>query len=333
MILIHNKKKISVHLPLFGMVLGFVCLFLFSSACHYYNLEKKLNPDDKEWLSQVRYIITSQERKLFLDLPQEDKEQFKEEFWARRDPDPGTEENEFKMEYYNRVERTTELFVSEAKPGWLTDRGRIYILFGPPMDRMTYPQSFQGYCQEIWYYGAFPVVFVDRTCTGKYDLVTYDLTSLRAMNLMYMHELSSAQARAQQTIEGRAGFFNFDWKFKVLLLQEDRLEGEVFIEVPFTDIWFKEDEGRLVTVLDLRLELKDVNDALVWEYEESFEVLTNEEEIQKSKRKKYEIEVPVVIDRDMDKLRIGKNRFFATLINRTGNSKLTKALVVDITDK
>lgn len=330
MLLIHKKKKIYASLPLLGILLGLGYIFLLTPACHYYNLERKLNPEDMDWLSKVRYIITSKERRLFLDMPEEEREPFKEEFWARRDPDPGTEENEFKMEYYNRVERAGEIFTSEARPGWMTDRGRIYILFGPPMDRMTYPQDYRGFCREVWYYGAFPLVFMDRTCTGKYELITYDLTGLRATNLMYMHELSSAQAKAQQSIQGQSGFFNFDWKFNILQVQEDRLEGVVLIEVPFTDIWFKEEEGKLVTVLDLRLELKDVDDSLLWEYEESFEVQTDEEEIQESKKRKYEIEVPVVIDQDMDKLRKGKNRIFAILTNKTGNNKLSKAIGFNI---
>ena len=330
MLSIHKKKKIYASLPLLGVVLGLGYIFLLTPACHYYNLEQKLPVVDRDWLNRVRYIITSKERRLFLDLPDGEREQFKVDFWARRDPDPGTEENEFKMEYYNRVERAEELFISEAKPGWMTDRGRIYILFGPPMDRMTYPQDYQGFCREVWYYGMFPVVFVDRTCTGNYELITYDLTGLREINLMYMHELSTAQAKAQQSIQGQADFFHFDWKFKILQVQEDMFEGVVLIEVPFTNIWLKEEEGKLVTVLDLRLELRDTDDFLVWEYEESFEVQTDEEEIQKSKKRKYKIEVPVVIDRDLDKLRKGKNRIFAILTNKTGNNKLSKALSFNI---
>lgn len=64
-----------------------------------------------EFLSKVRYIINKKERKIFLELPDSEKERFKDEFWERRDPDPETEENEFKMEYFNRIEKANDLFM------------------------------------------------------------------------------------------------------------------------------------------------------------------------------------------------------------------------------
>jgi len=206
--LILEKKSKTIPVALCLLLLSFSFLVFFSSSCRLYELERKLNPVNAEFLSKVRYIITSKERKIFLELPDSEKEQFIEEFWKRRDPDSDTEENEFKMEYLNRVEKATELFVSEAKPGWLTDRGRIYILFGPPMERLTYPMGADTYthCREIWYYGAFPVVFVDSTCTGIYSLITYDLSSIRELNLVYMHELNKAQAEPSRPLERKKNF-------------------------------------------------------------------------------------------------------------------------------
>lgn len=87
------------HLPWFFTFAGIGLMLFFSSGCYYYNLEKKLDPENAEWLDQLRYIITSKERKVFLDLPPEEREDFKQEFWAKRDHDHGTEENEFKMEF------------------------------------------------------------------------------------------------------------------------------------------------------------------------------------------------------------------------------------------
>lgn len=134
------KKKQSIKtlgIALLPLILISFSLVFFSSSCRLYKLEKKLDPVNAEFLSKVRYIITGKERKIFLELPDSEKERFREEFWKRRDPDLSTEENEFKMEYFNRKEKANEAFVSEGKPGWLTDRGRIYILFGPPMERIT----------------------------------------------------------------------------------------------------------------------------------------------------------------------------------------------------
>jgi GWxTD domain-containing protein len=87
----------------------------------------------KKWLNEdVAYIITDEERKTFkATMSDEEREQFIEQFWLRRDPTPGTPENEFKTEHYRRIAYANEHFAS-LLPGWKTDRGRIYITFGPP---------------------------------------------------------------------------------------------------------------------------------------------------------------------------------------------------------
>ncbi len=87
----------------------------------------------KKWLTQdVAYIITDQERAAFKALETDtDREAFIDQFWKRRDPTPNTEENEFKQEHYRRVAYANEHFASYVA-GWKTDRGRIYITYGPP---------------------------------------------------------------------------------------------------------------------------------------------------------------------------------------------------------
>jgi GWxTD domain-containing protein len=89
----------------------------------------------KKWLNEdVAYIITGEERKTFKALTtDEEREQFIDEFWLRRDPTPATPFNEFKQEHYRRIAYANEQFSTAAGlPGWKTDRGRIYITFGPP---------------------------------------------------------------------------------------------------------------------------------------------------------------------------------------------------------
>src|SRR5436309_4804791 len=94
----------------------------------------------KKWLQEdVLYIITEEEKKVFKDLQtEEERENFIEQFWVRRDSDPRTSENEFKEEHYRRIAHANERFASGI-PGWKTDRGRIYILYGPPDDVEKYP--------------------------------------------------------------------------------------------------------------------------------------------------------------------------------------------------
>jgi GWxTD domain-containing protein len=85
------------------------------------------------WLDQdVRYIITPEEEQAFKLLDNdEERDQFIEQFWLRRDPTPDTEENEFREEHYRRIQYANEHFAA-GTPGWRTDRGRIYIVWGAP---------------------------------------------------------------------------------------------------------------------------------------------------------------------------------------------------------
>ncbi|MBD0325386.1 MAG: GWxTD domain-containing protein, partial [Pyrinomonadaceae bacterium] len=145
----------------------------------------------KEWLEKdVAYIITDEERKAFKKLAtDEEREQFIEAFWRRRDPDPDTDENEYKEEYYERIAYANEHF-SSGIPGWKTDRGRIYIMYGKADEVETHPSggsydrpSYHGggststYPFEIWFYRYLPGVgsgieieFVDPTGTGEYRI-------------------------------------------------------------------------------------------------------------------------------------------------------------------
>jgi GWxTD domain-containing protein len=95
-------------------------------------LRKELEGPWKKWLNEdVVYIITDEERNAFKHLQtDEEREQFVEQFWKRRDPTPDTEENEYKEELYRRIAYANEHYASGI-PGWKTDRGMIYIKYGP----------------------------------------------------------------------------------------------------------------------------------------------------------------------------------------------------------
>src|SRR6478609_8634798 len=95
-------------------------------------LRKELETPYRKWLNEdVTYIITDEERAAFKRLQtDEEREQFIEQFWLRRDPTPDTVENEFKEEHYRRIAYANEHYASGI-PGWKADRGRIYIMYGP----------------------------------------------------------------------------------------------------------------------------------------------------------------------------------------------------------
>lgn len=106
------------------------------------SLRKELGTSYKKWLDQdVRWIITDNERKAFMQLSNnEERDQFIEAFWQRRNPNPDSEDNEFKDEHYRRIEYANEHFPA-GKPGWMTDRGRIYIVYGPPDEIDSHPSG------------------------------------------------------------------------------------------------------------------------------------------------------------------------------------------------
>ncbi len=154
-------------------------------------LRKELETPYKKWLTEdVTYIITDEERQAFKHLnTDEEREQFIEQFWLRRDPTPDTQENEFKEEHYRRIAYANERFASGI-PGWKADRGRIYITYGPADEVESHPSggsyerpSEEGggttstYPFEKWRYryiegigSDINIEFVDTTMTGEYRM-------------------------------------------------------------------------------------------------------------------------------------------------------------------
>ncbi len=104
------------------------------------SLKKELGKTYRKWLDEdVRWIITDEERSAFKQLSNdEERDNFIEAFWQRRDPTPDTIENEFKEEHYRRIAYANEHFPAGI-PGWRTDRGRIYIQYGPADEIESHP--------------------------------------------------------------------------------------------------------------------------------------------------------------------------------------------------
>src|SRR6266404_4940369 len=106
------------------------------------SLNVELSGAYKKWLNEdVIWIITDQERAAFKQLSNdEERDQFIEAFWQRRDPTPDTEENEYKEDHYARIAYANEHFAAGI-PGWKTDRGRIYIVYGKPDEIESHPSG------------------------------------------------------------------------------------------------------------------------------------------------------------------------------------------------
>src|SRR5229473_3633308 len=154
-------------------------------------LAKELNPDDANWLlNEVPDIITDAERRAFLELgTEEEREQFKEIFWRDRNPEPESPVNPVREEHYRRLAYADEHFASGI-PGRKTDRGRIYVIWGPPDEIESHPTggtydrppeqgggSTSTYPWELWRYRHLEgigenieVEFVDPTGSGEYHI-------------------------------------------------------------------------------------------------------------------------------------------------------------------
>src|SRR5579862_2874196 len=105
-------------------------------------LKQELHGSYKKWVDEdVHWIITDQELKAFKSLSNdEERDSFIEAFWQRRNPNPDSPENEFREEHYRRIEYSNEHFAA-GKPGWKTDRGHIYIAYGPPDSIDSHPSG------------------------------------------------------------------------------------------------------------------------------------------------------------------------------------------------
>ena len=152
---------------------------------------KELDNAYKQWLTEdVIYIITPEERNAFLQLQtNEEREQFIEQFWLRRSSNPDLPDNDFKEEHYRRIAYANEHYASGI-PGWKTDRGRMYIMWGPPDEIESHPTggtydrpmeegggSTSTYPWETWRWRYLEGIgeniileFVDPSGSGEYHL-------------------------------------------------------------------------------------------------------------------------------------------------------------------
>ncbi|MGD2294654.1 MAG: GWxTD domain-containing protein [Candidatus Aminicenantes bacterium] len=169
-----------------GLVFAVVFLTVFVSLSETQRRSRKAKIDIPEryqkWLDEeVVYIIAPLEKEVFLQL-QTDRERdlFIEAFWRQRDPTPGNEENEARKEHYRRINYANHFYGrATPKPGWRTDRGRVYIILGEPNDVTRFEGKTQVYNTEVWFYQGmtkaglppgFNVLFYQAGGTGEYRL-------------------------------------------------------------------------------------------------------------------------------------------------------------------
>src|SRR5713101_4765906 len=160
------------------IVLLAVAVLSFSGLC-LGQRKQKLEKNYRDWLERdVAYIITKDERDIFLKLTTDDaREKFIETFWEIRNPSPGSPTNSYREEIYQRIAFADARFgIGSGMEGWRTDRGRTYITLGPPQQKQVFRNSANLYPIEIWFYGnanlalppGFYVMFYQREGSGDY---------------------------------------------------------------------------------------------------------------------------------------------------------------------
>ncbi len=198
----------------------------------------KLDPESEKFYLTARLIMTKEEDRIFKRLPDaETRREFIRDFWDKRDPDPDTEENEFRTEFESRVAYANKRF-KEGGRGMNSDRGRIYILMGPPdkfEEFMTHgdPTVRGPILWWIYYDHQLGVELVDEKNTGTYRIrdITGDFFGAMEMNKLGQWVGPDSVFRKR--------IIDFGVKY-------DKPQGEIVVTIPTKSLLFKEnEEGRL----------------------------------------------------------------------------------------
>lgn len=221
-----------------------------------------LDPESSDFYDTAYLIMTREEKNIFSHLPDtESRKEFIQDFWEKRDPDPDTEENEYKEAFFARIDYANEHFKGEGPPGWKTDRGRIYIYLGPP-DRFeeiyTNPDTgapLRG-SWLIWMYYRYNlgVVFIDKG-DGQYTLnpMPYEMGGGLIGNLTEAIEMSilgvSFLERKSAT---STKYMNFDFQF-------DKAEKEIVVSIPVKSLEFLAEEGLLKADFEFEFHVYEKN--------------------------------------------------------------------------
>jgi len=125
--------------------------------------------------SKSRYIASSEEKDIFEELDTDGMRRFLAEFWKKRDPNPGTPVNEYKVKYFENIQLAEEQYSTSFRPGWKTDRGRVILVYGKPDEIERNPSTIDSQPYEVWYYysldGGSEFIFGDLSGHGEYELL------------------------------------------------------------------------------------------------------------------------------------------------------------------
>lgn len=236
------QRKILIYCYLF--ILGMLALGMMNCTA---SRKIALDPESEEFYEYARLIMTDPEKTIFRHLPDaESRKGFIKEFWEKRDPDLDTEENEFKSEFYQRIDYANQRF-REGPPGWKTDRGRIYIYLGFP-DKIDEFHT-HGLADVrgpilwwIYYRYGFAVKFLDKNNIGHYTLDPY---SGIYGNLFDAIELAKFGFVSPDEFEAKK-IVDFD-------LEYDKEKKEFVISIPAKSLIFRDEDGILKADFEFKI--------------------------------------------------------------------------------
>jgi len=229
----------------------FLCVLAFGMMNCGSAKKMTLDPESSDFYDTAYLIMSKEEKNIFHHLPDgESRKEFIQDFWSKRDPNPDTDENEFKEEFFARIEYANEHFRAEGPPGWKTERGRIFIYLGPP-DRtdetFTHPETgraLQGsYLYWIYYRYNLAIIFVDNG-DGRFILnpMPYEMGGGLIGNLTEAIEMAKLGV---SFVESKSSIKYMDFNF-----QFDKAKREIVIAISVKSLEFLAEEGLLKADFD-----------------------------------------------------------------------------------
>lgn len=244
-------------------IIGMTLFIMLSASCSSLSKMRK-DPFYTEFFEKTRLIMTQEEIDVYKVLPdRESKREFIEEFWKIRDPTPGTEENEAKIEFEERIRYANRWFwpFSQARSlddepdndaGWRTDRGRMYIILGPP-DLISFGDTpyrfeevqdrwrFYRETEQVWWYYKYQLSLDFRMSrSGVIRLVSYSARLATAL------EEAKLNLLAQEFVEDAGRRFMFEAEFA---------DNEIIITIPVKRVNFKEEDEYLNAKFRIRINI------------------------------------------------------------------------------
>lgn len=334
-------KMLLIH---FLFILVFFSFFNIGSGQESTQSEKKksepLSEWSKQWLEEVvPYIINKTEKEIFINLPTEvERGKFIANFWKRRDPNPETPKNEFKIEYYKRIALANKFFGTSGIDGWRTDRGKIYILLGPPSEiqrdfspSATSFSTFHG-PKETWNYWGLSnprlpynleFTFVDKFGTGNYVLErslnlmegrseNFDLNAMH-YHFDYMEVLAEAMRDPFDALGELKGIIRTQVTYDRIPITYDlfclkgtgtRIYIPTVIEIPYFSITQKEIEGKYYFSLTLIVNVSNELDQIIYESSKEINFSHTPAEMESLKDKTVQAQTAMSVEADAHKIHL-----------------------------